>query len=222
MARGASIERDHFNGWPSGWPFLFVVLGYKQCLYPLAGSFKKCEYFSKTDLYRYTKCRHRKEDQSHRIAEDEKDVISGDTFDRTHQIPNRGVFSRHALCRGSRFATTFPRPAPPKTGAGTATVTRVLAEHINEGAADGDVVSGSALRSRVQYNEGKVKCGNSANKPSQTLAQHVPVSKNEQISQDQQPEAKQKDTSKTPFNMRTGEQMTEGYRHYLSPGILCR
>jgi hypothetical protein len=36
------------------------------------------------------------------------------------------------------------------TGAGTATVTRVLAERVNEGAAPGDVVTARALEARVE------------------------------------------------------------------------
>lgn len=64
---------------------------------------------------------------------------------------------------GSDTLTHWVKQAEVASGAGTATVMRVLAEKINENAAPGDVVSGKQLRDRVQYNEGKVKCGNSAN-----------------------------------------------------------
>lgn len=50
---------------------------------------------------------------------------------------------------------------------GTATVTRILAEKVNDGAAPQDQVSGNQLRNRVQYGEGKVKCGNSADRPTE-------------------------------------------------------
>lgn len=40
-----------------------------------------------------------------------------------------------------------------------------VAERISDGAAPGGKVSGNQLRNRVQYNEGAVKCGNSANNP---------------------------------------------------------
>ncbi len=41
----------------------------------------------------------------------------------------------------------------------------MLFDEINKNAAPGDRVSGNNLRNRVQYTEGSVKCGNSANNP---------------------------------------------------------
>jgi hypothetical protein len=61
--------------------------------------------------------------------------------------------SKCALC--NETLTHIVKMAEVETGAGTATVTKVLAEKINEGAVEGDKVSGNALRVRVQYAEGK-------------------------------------------------------------------
>jgi ABC-type phosphonate transport system ATPase subunit len=64
----------------------------------------------------------------------------------------------------------FPREigrvvaAEVESGAGTTTVTRALADRINEDAAPADRVSGNALRNRVQQAEG-VKCSERANNP---------------------------------------------------------
>ena len=74
-----------------------------------------------------------------------------------------------ALC--NETLTHLVKLAEVETGAGTATVTRVLAEKINEDAAPQDRVSGNQLRNRVQYNEGAVKCGNSADNQPTTYNQ---------------------------------------------------
>lgn len=66
-----------------------------------------------------------------------------------------------ALC--NETLTHIVKQAEATTGAGTATVTRALAEKINDEAAPGDLVSPNALRNRVQYSEG-LKCSNRANK----------------------------------------------------------
>lgn len=68
-----------------------------------------------------------------------------------------------ALC--NETLTHFVKQAEAQTGAGTATVTRALAEKINETAAPADRVSGRALERRVNRNEGKdVKIPNRDNK----------------------------------------------------------
>lgn len=67
--------------------------------------------------------------------------------------------SKCALC--NETLTHIVKMAEVETGAGTATVTKVLAEQLNEGAAEGDKVSAKALDSRVRYHEGKDKVGNS-------------------------------------------------------------
>ena len=59
--------------------------------------------------------------------------------------------------------THTDKTAEVKTGAGTSTVTRVLARRINEGAAEQDKVSEGALQDRVRRNEG-VKVANRQNK----------------------------------------------------------
>ena len=56
-----------------------------------------------------------------------------------------------ALC--TETLTHIVKTAEVETGAGTATVTRVLSEKINETAAPADRVSEQALRRRVQRNE---------------------------------------------------------------------
>ena len=70
-----------------------------------------------------------------------------------------------SLC--NETLTHIVKLAEVETGAGTATVTRVLAEQINDGAVEGDRVSGDALRFRVRYTEGKDKCGNSTDSQNQ-------------------------------------------------------
>ena len=69
--------------------------------------------------------------------------------------------SKCALC--NETLTHIVKMAEVETGAGTATVTKVLAEQLNEGAAEGDKVNGNALRVRVQHHEGKTKCRIPAN-----------------------------------------------------------
>lgn len=63
--------------------------------------------------------------------------------------------SKCALC--NETLTHIVKMAEVETGAGTATVTKVLAEQLNEGAVEGDKVSGDALRFRVRNTEGRRK-----------------------------------------------------------------
>lgn len=70
--------------------------------------------------------------------------------------------SKCSLC--NETLVHLVKTAEVETGAGTATVTRELANRINDGAAPGDKVSGNALRNRVQNIEG-VKCSDRADKP---------------------------------------------------------
>jgi len=70
--------------------------------------------------------------------------------------------SKCALCRET--LTHVVKKAEAATGAGTATVTRILAELINETAAPADRVTGKSLQDKVRYYEGKDKIGNSENK----------------------------------------------------------
>ena len=70
-----------------------------------------------------------------------------------------------ALC--NETLTHIVKMAEVETGAGTATVTKVLAEQINEGAAPGDVVSANALRFRVRVLEGKRKSANGTDSQNQ-------------------------------------------------------
>lgn len=57
-----------------------------------------------------------------------------------------------ALC--SETLTHVVKKVEVETGAGTATVTRVLADRLNDGAAPGDVVYGENLRGRARDKEG--------------------------------------------------------------------
>ena len=63
--------------------------------------------------------------------------------------------SKCALC--NETLTHIVKMAEVETGAGTATVTKVLAEQLNDGAVEGDKVSGDALRFRVRNTEGRRK-----------------------------------------------------------------
>ena len=68
-----------------------------------------------------------------------------------------------ALC--NETLTHIVKQAEVQTGAGTATVTKALSDKINEGSADGDRVSGGALRQRVLDHSGEKKriCSNGTN-----------------------------------------------------------
>jgi glycosyltransferase A (GT-A) superfamily protein (DUF2064 family) len=70
-----------------------------------------------------------------------------------------------ALC--NETLTHIVKQAEAQTGAGTATVARVLSERINEGAAPGDRVSGEALRQRTLDASGEKKriCSIGTDKP---------------------------------------------------------
>ena len=63
------------------------------------------------------------------------------------------VKDKCALC--NETLVHIVKTAEARTGAGTATVTRMLSERINANAAPADVVSGSQLRDRVRIKEGK-------------------------------------------------------------------
>lgn len=77
-----------------------------------------------------------------------------------------------SLC--NETLTHIVKLAEVETGAGTATVTRVLAEEINEGAADGDKVSAKALDSKVRYHEGR-KSRHFADNSQNPIGPPVPV-----------------------------------------------
>ena len=62
------------------------------------------------------------------------------------------VKGKCTLC--NETLTHIVKSAEAETGAGTATVTRIIAEHINDGAAPGDEVKGHALNERVRQKEG--------------------------------------------------------------------
>jgi hypothetical protein len=74
--------------------------------------------------------------------------------------------SKCALC--NETLTHIVKQAEAQTGAGTATVTRMLADRINESAAPGDRVSENALRHRVQYADSDI-CPNRANNSEPSL-----------------------------------------------------
>jgi len=73
------------------------------------------------------------------------------------------VKGKCVLC--NETLTHFVKKAEAETGAPTASVTRELANRVNEGAAPGDVVSGKKLQDRVRYHSGADKVGNSEDKP---------------------------------------------------------
>ena len=75
-------------------------------------------------------------------------------------LPN-DARNKCSLC--NETLTHLVKMAEVQTGAGTATVTRALAERINETAAPGDRVSGKQLQDRARYYEGVDKIGNSDN-----------------------------------------------------------
>ena len=88
--------------------------------------------------------------------------------------------SKCALC--NETLTHWVKRAEVETGAGTATVTRMLADKINDGAAPGDRVSDGALRQRVLAAEGSI-CRKPTNKPAAEpaptdLGQSVPKESN--------------------------------------------
>jgi hypothetical protein len=76
--------------------------------------------------------------------------------------------SKCALC--NETLTHIVKQAEAQTGAGTATVTRVLSERINEGAAPGDRVSGEQLRQKALRHTGERfdKCADRTNNPDDT------------------------------------------------------
>jgi hypothetical protein len=68
-----------------------------------------------------------------------------------------------ALC--NETLVHLVKTAEVESGAGTATVTRALADRINEDAAPGDRVTGKQLQDRARYHDGSDKIGNSENNP---------------------------------------------------------
>jgi hypothetical protein len=85
-----------------------------------------------------------------------------------------------ALC--NETLVHLVKTAEVETGAGTATVTRHLADRINEDAAPGDRVSEQQLRGRVQRSDGTI-CTERANNPQ---PQHDPPVRKEQKEEQQQ------------------------------------
>lgn len=91
--------------------------------------------------------------------------VSHETIEKLNEFINLlagDARSKCALC--TETLTHIVKTAEAQTGAGTATVTRALAEKINETAAPGDRVSSGALQDRVRRAEG-VKMANRQNKP---------------------------------------------------------
>ena len=90
--------------------------------------------------------------------------VSSESIEKFHafldSLPEEAR-NKCALCNDT--LTHIVKRGEVATGVGTATATRLLADRINETAAPQDRVEGNQLRNRVQYNEGKAKCGNSAN-----------------------------------------------------------
>ena len=70
-----------------------------------------------------------------------------------------------ALC--SETLTHITKLAEVQTGAGTATVTKAIADRINETAAPGDQVSGNALREKVRWKEGLKDQNDQINHPTE-------------------------------------------------------
>lgn len=80
--------------------------------------------------------------------------VSHETIEKLNEFINLlagDARSKCALC--TETLTHIVKTAEAQTGAGTATVTRALAEKINETAAPGDRVSGGALQDRVRVSE---------------------------------------------------------------------
>lgn len=84
--------------------------------------------------------------------------VSQDTIDKINafldMLPDEAT-SKCTLC--TETLTHIVKQAEAQIGAGTATVTRMIAERHNETAAPLDRVTGTALQFRVRNNEGKTK-----------------------------------------------------------------
>ena len=83
--------------------------------------------------------------------------VSAETIEKLNEffktLPQEAQ-SKCALC--NETLTHIVKTAEAQTGAGTATVTRELAERINEGAVEGDKVSSGALKQKVMRHEGLI------------------------------------------------------------------
>jgi hypothetical protein len=85
-----------------------------------------------------------------------------------------------ALC--NETLVHLVKTAEVETGAGTATVTRHLADRINEDAAPGDRVKPENLRRRIRYQEDDIR----TNCPNKPQPQHDPPVRKEQKEEQQQ------------------------------------
>lgn len=92
--------------------------------------------------------------------------VSQETMEKLNDFLNSlpaEARSKCALC--NETLTHIVKRAEAETGAPTATVTKALANRVNDGAAPGDVVSGKKLQDKVRYHSGADKVGNSEDKP---------------------------------------------------------
>jgi len=90
--------------------------------------------------------------------------VSQDALDKlTAFIETLPTEARNKCALCNETLVHLVKTAEVETGAGTATVTRALADKINEDAAPGDRVSSGALRQRVLNKEGAI-CRNPTNK----------------------------------------------------------
>lgn len=103
--------------------------------------------------------------------------VSSETIDKINafflSLPDEAK-SKCALC--NETLTHIVKQAEVQTGAGTATVVKVLADHINENAAPADKMSDGALRQRVLLNDGSI-CRNPTNRAETT---ETPINKDDQ------------------------------------------
>ena len=83
--------------------------------------------------------------------------VSDETLERLNDFINSlpsELRNKCALC--TETLTHIVKTAEVQTGAGTATVARVLSDRLNEDALPGDRVSGEQLRGRVQRSDGTI------------------------------------------------------------------
>lgn len=92
--------------------------------------------------------------------------ISRETLTKLNAFLDSLPSEAHSKCTMCNEALThLVKQAEAQTGAGTATVTRMLSEKINEGAAPADLVKGRSLLDKVRNTEGKRNIDNVKNKP---------------------------------------------------------
>jgi len=90
--------------------------------------------------------------------------VSQETIDRLNAfIETLPVEARKKCALCNETLTHIVKHAEVETRAGTATVTRALADKINETAAPQDMITKEQLRGRVQRNDGTVDCTKHAN-----------------------------------------------------------